>query len=102
MNKRKANRIEPPTECAVYYSVAIFKLNGDYIAALYNPDNGTVDHVQNKNFNTALTLIINKAHKYYVKETVLFNGTQKISYYGWPPPLSFEFIENFYKKKTAE
>lgn len=99
--KRPAQRTAQAKDCPVYYSVAIFKLNGEYIAALYNPKSGSVDHVTSPVFNTALTLMINKARNYYVKETVLCNGSQRISYYGWPPPLSIEFIEKFYTKKTA-
>jgi hypothetical protein len=98
--KRKANRVLPEGQHLEYYSISIFKLNGEYIAALIHLDKGIVDHFSHYDFNAVLTIMMNKARKLFIKETVLFNGSQRLAYYGWPPALSLEFIENFYTKKN--
>jgi hypothetical protein len=99
--KRKANRLPAESQHLEYYSISIFRLNGEYIAALIHLDQGIKDYFAHYDFNSVLTIMMNRARKLYIKETVLFNGSQRLAYYGWPPALSLEFIENFYTKKTA-
>ena len=99
--KRKANRLPLESKNLTYYSISIFRLNGEYIAALIHLDQGVVDYFTHYDFNSVLTIMMNKARRFFIKETVLFNGSQRICYYGWPPPLNLDFIENFYTKKTV-
>jgi hypothetical protein len=97
--KRKATRIIEPGTMPVIYSVSIIKFGGKYIGVLCNIDQDILKQVSSEDFNTLLTRMMNEFRGYYIKETILYNGSQKIAYYAWPPALSFEFIESFYNKK---
>jgi hypothetical protein len=43
--------------------------------------------------------MMNETRGYFIKETILYNGSERIVYFNWPPQLSLEFIESFYNKK---
>jgi hypothetical protein len=97
--KRKANRIIEPSTMPVSYTVSIIKLGGEFVCALLNIEGDVLKHVSHLKFNTALALIMNETRGYFIKETILYNGFERIVYFAWPPQLSLEFIEKFYNKK---
>jgi len=97
--KRKAVRIIEPTSMPVYYTVSIMKIGGEFVCALLNIEGDLLKHIKHLKFNTALVLMMNEARGYFIKETILYNGSERIVYFNWPPQLSLEFIESFYNKK---
>jgi hypothetical protein len=97
--KRKATRITEPATMPVSYTVSIIKLGGEFVCALLNIEGEVLKHIAHLKFNTALVLMMNETRGYFIKETILYNGSERIVYFNWPPQLSLEFIESFYNKK---